>query len=191
MAGEKGSGGQLAEGGGRPAVPGRAKGLGGVLDEPEAPAGGQLFQLVQLGALTEEVDPDQADGPAGYGGGGGLGGEGPGDRLHVCKNGPAAQKGHRLGRGVKGEGRADDLVAGLKPQGHQADHQGAGAGADADGLGPAGPPGQFGLQLAHRRPLDEPPGGQDLGHPAVDGLLVAAVLFAKIDEFHKDVSRFR
>jgi len=153
---------------------GGAHGLGGVLQQRDVELLADGGKLVQVGALTVQVDHHHGahPGPAPPAVGQGLAQRlrihVPRPRLAVHKDGPRALVDGRADAADEGEAGADHLLARLEAQHTQPQVDGGGAGGERGGVAGAGDLAQVRLELAQVRPGGRDPvggegGGQEFG----------------------------
>ena len=130
-------------------------GLGVVLNQGHAVAGGDGAQRLQIGTLAKQVHGDNGSGARRNGGlhGGRAKVEGVGP--HVGQHGPQAQQGGGFQRGHVGESGNDDFGPGRQVQTHERQRERIGAIGAGNNVRAAQVLAQLGRKLAHLRPLDE------------------------------------
>ena len=167
----------------RPAPIGRADGVGGILDHPDAVARGQRRDLRHVAGLAGEVHRHhnlrQAAGPLGL----------DQTRLerghaHAAARRVDVDEVHRraeveraVGRGHEAVGRGPETVAGAQPQRLAGAMQGRGGAGEGDGVSRLATGRHRRLEARHRRPLGQEVRAQHLDHRGDVGLvdLLAAI----------------
>lgn len=145
-----------------------ADGLGGILDDGDSMASGDLEDGVHARALAEKVD--RQDGPGARGDGGlellDIEIEIVGANIDI--DGPGAEPGNGAGRREEGKGDGNDLIALADAEGHEGQEQGIGAGGAADGVPDTAIGGRLLLESLDLRAHDElltvEDAGDDLHH---------------------------
>jgi len=173
-----------AEAAGTPLVMGGAEALGAVFDHRQAVSLGDGVDGGHVSALAVEADRhDGLDvGADSLFQQGGVEVEGARIDVHIDRSCP--HQGDYLAGGDEGEGGGNDLVSRPDVQGHQGDHDGVGAAADAHAVAGAHIVGQPLLQLLYLRPQYIAAVVQHSGDAPVDALSDACLLGLEVDEFH-------
>ena len=169
LVGVEAEGGEVAAGPHPPSLGvDRAERLAGVLEDPEAAAGGDLLELGHRGGVAEDVDREDPRGALGQTrlGGGGI--EVEGDRVDVAEDRPHTLIEEAVGRSDEAQRAGQDLVALTPAQRPDPEVQRGRPARDGDRVLDPEPGGEVALEALDHRAQREAAGAQHLEH---EGLL--------------------